>query len=220
MRRRTDNVVRMYTCGLTVYARGHIGNFRTFVAVDVLRRALKYQAGYAVRQVTQLHRRRRSHDPRIAESRRAAARIHRSLHRGVQGGRGGARARAGRGEPARDRSAEHRRDGRDDRGARAARPHLSQRRIDLLQDRDAAGIRQARAARSRRHQERRARRLRQVREGRRARLRALESDEAGRAALGPGDRPGPPRLAHRVLGDGAAPARASRRSTSTAAASI
>jgi cysteinyl-tRNA synthetase len=45
------NTVRMYTCGLTVYARGHIGNFRTFVATDVLRRALKYQAGYDVRQV-------------------------------------------------------------------------------------------------------------------------------------------------------------------------
>ena len=43
--------VRMYTCGLTVYARGHIGNFRTFVTLDVLRRALKYQEGYAVRQV-------------------------------------------------------------------------------------------------------------------------------------------------------------------------
>ena len=46
-----DNLVRMYACGLTVYARGHIGNFRTFVAVDVLRRALKYQAGYDVREV-------------------------------------------------------------------------------------------------------------------------------------------------------------------------
>ena len=45
------NVVRMYTCGLTVYARGHIGNFRTFVALDVLRRALKYQEGFQVRQV-------------------------------------------------------------------------------------------------------------------------------------------------------------------------
>ena len=43
--------VRMYTCGLTVYARGHIGNFRTFISLDVLRRALKYQEGYAVRQV-------------------------------------------------------------------------------------------------------------------------------------------------------------------------
>jgi cysteinyl-tRNA synthetase len=46
-----ENLVRMYTCGLTVYARGHIGNFRTFVALDVLRRALKYQEGYAMRQV-------------------------------------------------------------------------------------------------------------------------------------------------------------------------
>jgi cysteinyl-tRNA synthetase len=45
------NLVRMYACGLTVYARGHIGNFRTFVAVDVLRRALKYEAGYDVRGV-------------------------------------------------------------------------------------------------------------------------------------------------------------------------
>ena len=38
------NTVRMYTCGLTVYARGHIGNFRTFVALDVLRRALEFEA--------------------------------------------------------------------------------------------------------------------------------------------------------------------------------
>ena len=43
--------VRMYTCGLTVYARGHIGNFRTFVALDVLRRTLKHVAGFDVRQV-------------------------------------------------------------------------------------------------------------------------------------------------------------------------
>jgi cysteinyl-tRNA synthetase len=42
--------VRMYTCGLTVYNRGHIGNFRTFVSQDVLRRYLKYK-GYRVTQV-------------------------------------------------------------------------------------------------------------------------------------------------------------------------
>ena len=47
----TDNSVRMYTCGLTVYARGHIGNFRTFVCIDVLRRTLKYLLGYRLRQV-------------------------------------------------------------------------------------------------------------------------------------------------------------------------
>ncbi|GMV21851.1 MAG: cysteine--tRNA ligase [Acidimicrobiia bacterium] len=44
--------VRMYTCGLTVYARGHIGNFRTFVALDILRRALRHQEGYGMRHVT------------------------------------------------------------------------------------------------------------------------------------------------------------------------
>jgi len=43
--------VRMYTCGLTVYARGHIGNFRTFVALDVLRRVLRYQAGHRIHEV-------------------------------------------------------------------------------------------------------------------------------------------------------------------------
>ena len=37
-----NNTVRMYTCGLTVYARGHIGNFRTFVNTDVLRRTLRH----------------------------------------------------------------------------------------------------------------------------------------------------------------------------------
>jgi cysteinyl-tRNA synthetase len=46
-----DNTVRMYACGLTVYARGHIGNFRTFVCLDVLRRTLRHVAGHTMRQV-------------------------------------------------------------------------------------------------------------------------------------------------------------------------
>jgi cysteinyl-tRNA synthetase len=46
-----DNSVRMYTCGLTVYARGHVGNFRTFVCVDVLRRTLRHLLGYRVQHV-------------------------------------------------------------------------------------------------------------------------------------------------------------------------
>jgi cysteinyl-tRNA synthetase len=45
--------VRMYVCGLTVYNRGHIGNFRTLVATDLLRRTLCY-FGYAVREVMNL----------------------------------------------------------------------------------------------------------------------------------------------------------------------
>jgi cysteinyl-tRNA synthetase len=46
-----DETVRMYTCGLTVYSRGHIGNFRTFVSIDVLRRALKYVGGWKMQHV-------------------------------------------------------------------------------------------------------------------------------------------------------------------------
>jgi len=42
--------VRMYACGPTVYDYGHIGNFRTFIAVDLLYRFLK-QSGYDVRYV-------------------------------------------------------------------------------------------------------------------------------------------------------------------------
>jgi cysteinyl-tRNA synthetase len=45
-----DNVVRMYACGPTVYDYGHIGNFRTFIAVDLLQRFLR-QSGYKVRYV-------------------------------------------------------------------------------------------------------------------------------------------------------------------------
>ena len=45
-----DNEVRMYACGPTVYDYGHIGNFRTFVAVDILRRFLR-QSGYKLKQV-------------------------------------------------------------------------------------------------------------------------------------------------------------------------
>ena len=45
-----DREVRMYACGPTVYDYGHVGNFRTFVAVDILRRFLR-QSGYKVRHV-------------------------------------------------------------------------------------------------------------------------------------------------------------------------
>ena len=38
-----DGVVRFYTCGPTVYDYAHIGNFRTFVFQDLLRRYLEYR---------------------------------------------------------------------------------------------------------------------------------------------------------------------------------
>jgi cysteinyl-tRNA synthetase len=45
--------VKMYTCGLTVYDFGHIGNFRAFVFEDLLRRWLEYR-GFRVTQVMNL----------------------------------------------------------------------------------------------------------------------------------------------------------------------
>jgi cysteinyl-tRNA synthetase len=45
-----EREVRMYACGPTVYGYGHIGNFRTFIAVDLLQRFLR-QSGYNVRYV-------------------------------------------------------------------------------------------------------------------------------------------------------------------------
>src|SRR5436309_7677701 len=45
-----DHEVRMYACGPTVYDYGHIGNFRTFVAVDLLQRFLR-QSGYKLKYV-------------------------------------------------------------------------------------------------------------------------------------------------------------------------
>src|SRR5690242_6181333 len=45
-----DKCIRMYSCGPTVYDYGHIGNFRTFVFVDLFRRFLR-QSGYRLRHV-------------------------------------------------------------------------------------------------------------------------------------------------------------------------
>ena len=45
-----DNQIKMYTCGPTVYNFAHIGNFRTYVFEDLLRRTLKF-FGFQVTQV-------------------------------------------------------------------------------------------------------------------------------------------------------------------------
>src|SRR6516225_2217646 len=46
--------VKMYTCGPTVYDYAHIGNFRTFVFQDILRRYLK-QRGLKLTHVMNLY---------------------------------------------------------------------------------------------------------------------------------------------------------------------
>ena len=44
------NEVRMYACGPTVYNYAHIGNLRTFIFEDILRRVLEY-TGYSVKHI-------------------------------------------------------------------------------------------------------------------------------------------------------------------------
>ena len=46
----SGNVVKMYTCGPTVYHYAHIGNLRTYIFEDILEKSLKY-LGYDVKRV-------------------------------------------------------------------------------------------------------------------------------------------------------------------------
>lgn len=48
-----SGVVKMYTCGPTVYNHAHIGNFRAYIFEDQLKRYLRYK-GYSVTQVMNL----------------------------------------------------------------------------------------------------------------------------------------------------------------------
>lgn len=48
-----EGVVKLYTCGPTIYNFAHIGNFRTYVFEDLLRRTLEY-LGFKVEQVMNL----------------------------------------------------------------------------------------------------------------------------------------------------------------------
>ena len=46
----SEDIVKMYTCGPTVYHYAHIGNLRTYIMEDVLEKALRYR-GYNVKRV-------------------------------------------------------------------------------------------------------------------------------------------------------------------------
>src|SRR5678816_64878 len=50
VRPRTPGRVTMYTCGPTVYRYAHIGNLRTFLLSDLVRRVLEFE-GYEVTQI-------------------------------------------------------------------------------------------------------------------------------------------------------------------------
>ena len=216
-----DNTVRMYTCGLTVYARGHIGNFRTFVVVRraapraEVRSRLRHAAGH------ELHRRGRPDDPRVAEGRRAAARVHR-LATSRRFARMPPRSASNRPEETRARPTTQNIAAMGETIKALERNGHTYRsdgsiyfKIATLPDYgklarlDHAGIKSGARIDSR-----------QVRQGGRARLRAVEGDQARGADLGSGHR-------SRAGPAGTSSARrwrcgcsASRRSTSTPAASI
>ncbi len=213
--------VRIYSCGPTVYNPAHLGNFRTFLFVDLMRRALELR-GWKVRQVMNLTDVddkiiRRAHEQRktIREVTEPVTAIFHTDREYL------------RIQPAEDYP--------------KATDYIPQM-IALVEQLIARGVayqaddgsvyfaidrfpalRPAVASRHARAQDRRARRAGRLLEGERAGLRALEGGEAE----GRGDWRGvgfavgarPSRLASRVLGDGDRPAWA-RRSTSIAAASI
>ena len=52
-RPKNSPVVKMFSCGPSIYAPPHIGNYRTFIWEDVLQRYLKY-LGYEVKRVINL----------------------------------------------------------------------------------------------------------------------------------------------------------------------
>ncbi|MCB1109757.1 MAG: cysteine--tRNA ligase, partial [Chlamydiia bacterium] len=51
--REGEKVLKMYTCGPTVYNFAHIGNLRTYVFEDLLRRTLKF-FGFDIEQAMNL----------------------------------------------------------------------------------------------------------------------------------------------------------------------
>ena len=214
-----DNLVRMYACGLTVYSRGHIGNFRTFVAVDVLRRTLRHLENYKVRHVVNFTD---VDDRTIAGSQKAGMPLREYTNQWIDAFLEDSRALGLEEVEERPRATDEENLDSMAQLVRALEKngHTYRARVGLFQDRDASAVRPARAARSRRLEGGRPRRLGQLRQRQRARFRAVEGDEAGRAELGLRIRPRPARAGTSSARRWRCACWESRPSTSTAAASI
>ncbi len=204
-----DGRVRMYACGPTVYDYGHIGNFRTFVAVDLLYRFLR-QSGYDVRYVMNIT----DVDDKIirnsAPRRRHRTAVHRQVREGIPGRFGDPQHRAARCSCAPpSTSPRWRTSSRSFR--RRASPIATDDGSYYFRIAKFPALRQVVEKRFCRHGRRRPRRRGRVRERQRPRLRPLEGSQAGRSFVGHADWPGASRLAHRVLRhvDGASWARVS-----------
>ena len=181
-----DNTVRMYTCGPTVYDFAHIGNFRTFTFVDLLRKCLRAN-GFQLEPRHEHHGRGRQDHPQRRRAAQVARRVHRDLHEGLSGGLqdaapGDARS-AWRAPPTTSTTW-----WRPSNGSTPATTRIRSDGSIYFRIASFPGVRQALAQRFQRQSGRRAGGRGRVREGRRARFRALEGAERGRAGLGDADR--------------------------------
>ena len=194
-----ERPIGMYFCGPTVYQRIHVGNARPFVVSMWLRRWL-LERGYdvtLVENITDINDKIYAAAPgdsaRLAVRRRALVR---RGHRPARPRPPGPRAARDRDDPG---------DRRPDRGARRAGPRLRSRRRRLFPRRPLCRLRPAVGPSRRRVGDAQPVRGRGAKraQGEPARLRALEGAQGRRGhlvGLAVGTRP--PRLAHRVLGDG------------------
>ena len=204
--------VGIYSCGPTVYAPQHLGNMRSQLFPDLLRRVL-LAAGYDVTYVTNVtdvghlvsdaRRGRRQDGAGGRRHRRRRPRRSRRFYTEQWADRPSP-ARLPRARPRAARGRAHRRADRHGPHARGAGPHLRDRRRRLLRRVDVPPLRRVRPPRPRRARDQRPHRARRG-QAPPGRLRAVEAHAAGRAApAGVGLPVGPrlPRLAHRVLGHG------------------
>ena len=155
----------------------HLGNFRTFLFEDLLRRAIRL-AGWQVAAGHEPDRRRRQDhqqggEGRQNDHRRSPSRSRRQFHEDRRLPAHRRRRRVSR--------SDHAHPG-DDRAGGAAggerRGLCGRRRLGLLRDRQFAELRQALAARHARTAHRRARGAGRIRQGKRAGLCALESGQS------------------------------------------
>ena len=191
-----DREVRMYACGPTVYDYGHIGNFRTFVAVDLLHRFLR-QSGYSVRYVMNITD---VDDKIIRNAARDGVSVQQYTAKYEKAFLEDA-AMISIEQPTLVRATEHIPEMADvRRQARRERLRLPhRRRLLLFPHRQISAVRQALEKRFQRHARRRPRRRRRIRQRQRPRLRPLEGPQARRSLVGHGYRAGASRLAPRVL---------------------
>ena len=200
-----EGQVRLYTCGPTIYDYPHIGNYRTFLFEDVLRRTLAL-FGYRVTQVQNLTDVDDRTIQRANENGSLAARVHRSFRSGLL-----RRPRRPSGSnlrsTIRERPSTCPRWSRSSSGWRPRATPTARRVRSTIGSAPFPAYGKLSGIQTGEEPRRSADRRRRLRQGRCAGFRALEGAERGRTGLGDRSRARSTRLAYRVLGHGDGAAR-------------